>query len=79
MSRDTTLTWLWPDHTIGKRESRELREEHNATVSALCNLIEATEYLIQDHPGTEKFEAWWPERVKDARAAIAKARGECDD
>jgi hypothetical protein len=25
--------WLWPDHAIGKRESRRLREEHNAAVN----------------------------------------------
>ncbi len=24
------LTWLWPDHAIGKRESRTLRDDHNA-------------------------------------------------
>ena len=29
------LCWLWPDHTIGKQESRELRTEHNATVTDL--------------------------------------------
>jgi hypothetical protein len=27
--------WLWPDHVIGKREARRLREEHNAAVNAL--------------------------------------------
>ncbi len=30
--------WLWPDHNIGKRESRQLREEHNALVN-LCGLL----------------------------------------
>lgn len=25
----------WPDHVIGKRESRRIREEHNATVNKL--------------------------------------------
>ncbi len=29
-------SWLWPDHVIGKRESRVLRETHNALVN-LCN------------------------------------------
>lgn len=26
--------WLWPDKTIGKKESRQLREEHNKLVNA---------------------------------------------
>ncbi len=26
----------WPDHVIGKRESRRIREEHNATVNRLA-------------------------------------------
>jgi len=34
-------TWLWPDRAIGKRESRTLREEHNATVNALADTVEA--------------------------------------
>lgn len=27
--------WLWPDQEIGKRRSRNLREEHNAALDAL--------------------------------------------
>lgn len=30
----TFNAWLWPDRTIGKRESRQLREEHNALLNA---------------------------------------------
>jgi hypothetical protein len=29
-------TWQWPDHVIGKRESRRLREEHNRVVNLVC-------------------------------------------
>jgi hypothetical protein len=25
--------YLWPDHVIGKRESRRIRDEHNAAVN----------------------------------------------
>ena len=42
MSNDATLKpphcWLWPDHTIGERESRTLREEHNALANDYDNL-----------------------------------------
>jgi hypothetical protein len=30
----TGRTWLWPDRPIGKRESRQLREEHNKAINA---------------------------------------------
>lgn len=35
--------WLWPDHVIGKRESRRLREEHNALYNSRADfdLLEA--------------------------------------
>lgn len=31
-------TWLWPDHAIGKGESRQLREEHNHAVNTIEKL-----------------------------------------
>ncbi len=31
-----TTFWHWPDHCIGKRESRRLREEHNAAMNRLA-------------------------------------------
>ncbi len=31
-------SWLWPDRTISKRESRQLREEHNALVNQCSEL-----------------------------------------
>ena len=40
-------SWLWPDRTIGKMESRILRDEHNAAVNevtalrARCERLEA--------------------------------------
>ena len=37
-----TKCWLWPDHTIGKCESRELREKHNRVLNDLMKLVEAT-------------------------------------
>jgi hypothetical protein len=35
-------SWLWPDHVIGKRESRELACEHNALVNEYAKLLEAS-------------------------------------
>jgi predicted ABC-class ATPase len=35
--------WLWPDRTIGKRESRLLREEHNAAMNLLHEFVNAAE------------------------------------
>lgn len=38
-------------------------------------LIEVIQYLIQNQPGTEQFDRWWPARVTAARAVLAKAGG----
>jgi hypothetical protein len=38
-------SWLWPDRTISKRESRQLREEHNALVNASAELVDALKGL----------------------------------
>lgn len=43
---------------------------------AAPDLLETLKYLIQDQPGTVKFDAWWESRVFAARAAISKAEGE---
>lgn len=43
-----TLSWLWPDHVIGKRESRRLRDEHNALVN---HYVEAIQLLLKAESG----------------------------
>ena len=49
-------SWLWPDHVIGKGESRALRQEHNAAVNEAAALLaqaEALAYALRDeHSGT---------------------------
>lgn len=35
--------WLWPDHEIGKRESRRLRDEHNALATAAQGVLDRWE------------------------------------
>ena len=39
--RGKSRPWLWPDRTIGKRESRRLREEHNETVNQHADMLAA--------------------------------------
>lgn len=75
-----TKSWLWPDHTIGKRESRQLREEHNALVNSHAELlaalqaVTATARTFRNVPKDDQ--EWTPiddEALDAAFAAIAKA------
>jgi hypothetical protein len=44
-----TLSFLWPDHVIGKRESRRIRLEHNKLVNSHAELLElAKSIAVQD-------------------------------
>jgi hypothetical protein len=38
--------WHWPDHAIGKRESRRLREEHNAMANEHAELLAACKAAV---------------------------------
>ena len=42
----TARPWLWPDHSIGKRESRRLREEHNAAVNELGTALDLLSSIV---------------------------------
>lgn len=46
-------SWLWPDRVIGKRESRQLREEHNRLVNSSAALVAAIDGILAcvDRPG----------------------------
>ena len=82
-------SFLWPDHNIGKRESRRIREEHNAAINDMSELLEALretlEFAIEANnrlpPPESKEEmesgfgcnSWTVEVFKRARVAIAKA------
>lgn len=44
--------WLWPDRTIGKQESRQLREEHNAVVHEVDRLKALNADLVSALTGT---------------------------
>lgn len=74
--------WLWPDHIIGKRESRRLRDEHNATIysnmqllavlKTALELLEDAEqhYRNQELPVTA---GEYQEAIKAAKTVIACA------
>ena len=67
--------WHWPDKIIRKRESRRLRDEHNKLAQEHAGMLAALEQLERvessPHSETVRFLA-----REDARAAIARARGE---
>lgn len=67
-------SWLWPDRVIGKRESRTLRDEHNALVNSHADLLEQLKALVGDLEwGTTN--RWKGDGSKSIRTAIAKAEG----
>lgn len=69
-------SWLWPDHIISRRESRALREGHNALVNSHAELLEALRELrlavYAEHPN---LPASYTDAMLAAQAAIAKAEG----
>ena len=44
--REQPKCFLWPDHTIGKRESRRIREEHNLAMNQRAKLIDALKLAV---------------------------------
>ena len=72
-------TWHWPDHVIGKRESRRLREEHNALANSHAELMRALERIAAQCANTAKTFPNAPGRgdtvanERTARAALIKA------
>lgn len=71
--------WLWPDHNIGKRESRRLREEHNALYNSHAELLGALEGLAKE-TNLSKLNVRRDFSLMNAHAyatkAILKAKGE---
>jgi hypothetical protein len=69
-------SWLWPDHVIGKRESRQLREEHNALVNSHADMRDALKQInvrLCARGGPTETEL--AECRAFAQRAIAKAEG----
>ena len=73
-------SFLWPDHIIGKGESRRIREEHNAAINDMSELLEALRETLawmedclmdRGHPELPSRRAY-----DIVRNAVAKATGE---
>lgn len=50
-----TKSWLWPDHAIGKRESRRLRDEHNTLVNQGARMFEVLQSIERSLNDIEKM------------------------
>jgi 3-mercaptopyruvate sulfurtransferase SseA len=75
--------WLWPDHVIGKRESRRLRDEHNGAVNACAEMVDlckraATLCQTRSVLGwtVKEYDRSWEAWEAEASAVIAKAERE---
>jgi hypothetical protein len=71
----------WPDREIGKRESRLIRDEHNALYNSHAELLVAISALAEAYfpwagaVAKTQGESSLAAHVRNARAAIAKANG----
>ena len=68
-------SWLWPDHIIGKRESRRLREEHNALLNSHAEMYAALHGL---RDWAIRLGGWDAPCWDVALEAMAKAQGGTD-
>ena len=69
----------WPDHVIGKRESRRIRDEHNVLYNSHAELVTALNGLfkhcamVHKHWGEGDNTREADNAQEQARAALAKA------
>ena len=83
MKTPKQTTWNWPDHIIRKRESRQLREEHNALANEHAELLDALRecitnsnaYCFASDPTIPKLRARLYAITDHVRATITKAAG----
>lgn len=66
---DKHSPFLWPDRVIGKRESRQIREAHNALVNDYYALLEAARAVIDHADGI--YRQW----EEDGRPMDTKLHG----
>ena len=75
----TPASWLWPDRTIWKQESRLLRDEHNALVNSHAALMETLRIIERQMDGETTFpgpiylSAAEANQIIEAIAAVDKA------
>ena len=63
----------WPDHNIGKRESRRIREEHNALFNSHAELLDSLSEMVEMMDSGDEHGKGSPWHVK-ASAAVTKAK-----
>lgn len=63
--------WLWPDRVIGKRASRDYREQYNALLNSHHALLSALSGLVGCHDSG--FELCECDKCKAAKVAIQEA------
>jgi hypothetical protein len=66
----------WPDHVIGKHESRRIREHHNACENSRQDLRVALEMFVREYQGNGQDEREARPEMRAARKALAAALGE---
>lgn len=79
----TRKSWLWPDRTIGKKESRVLRDEHNALYNEFDTVLRGLEATLAclvlkdvEQPGFMVGQALVDATIEKAKSIINKAKGE---
>ena len=65
-----TGTWLWPNRTIGKRESGELRDEHNALVNRHAEVLVALRRMIPDFVFGIESDTWGDRSIEGEVSGI---------
>lgn len=69
------MFWLWPDRVIGKRESRRLRDEHNAAMNERAEMYAALKVVALTPGIRTHLEQYDPKALRQIEKAIAKAEG----
>lgn len=65
--------FLWPDHVIGKRESRRIRDDHNALYNSHHELLTALQFVLPSIRGAYEQDSDWSGDVKIVETAIENA------
>lgn len=82
-AKEKFTAFHWPDHNIGKRESRRIREEHNALFNSHAELLGALEQAAKQFDfavsalsqGHTVSVSSLQNCAAQARAILAKAKG----
>ena len=68
-------TWLWPDQVLGKRRSRQMRDEHNETVAIAVGLLDALRDMVETFGDHAQYADGDAAVIDNAKAMIRIAEG----